>query len=82
MEAVTEITGNPSFGEKTLFPLAERDFLSSENCFLLFRTSFLQIKTATETSLNKQYVLSMKWPFLISKLKNNVRMVELVEFQK
>ena len=34
----------------TLFPLLERDFLSSENRFLLFRGSFLQVKTVTETS--------------------------------
>ena len=38
------------FGLKTLFPLTGRDFLSSENCFLLFRASFLQVKTVTETS--------------------------------
>ena len=38
------------FGGMTLFPLAEKDFLSSENSFLLFRASFLQVKTVTETS--------------------------------
>ena len=38
------------WGGKTLFPLAERDFLFSENCFLFFRASFLQVKTVTETS--------------------------------
>ena len=50
VETVTKTSGNPFFWEKTLFPLAERDFLSSENCFLLFRASFLQVKTDTETS--------------------------------
>ena len=44
VETVTEISGNPFLGEKTWFPLAERDFRSSENCFLLLRASFLQIK--------------------------------------
>ena len=38
------------FWGKDLFLLAEGDFLSSKNCFLLFRASFLQVKTATETS--------------------------------
>ena len=38
------------FGINTLFQLAERDFLSNENCFLLFLASFLQVKTVTETS--------------------------------
>ena len=38
------------FGGKTLFQLSERDFLSIENSFLLFRASFLQVKTVTETS--------------------------------
>ena len=47
---ITEISGNSFFGGKTLFPLAERNFLSSENVFLLFRASFLQVKTVTETS--------------------------------
>ena len=35
---------------KTFFPLAEKEFLSSENCFLLFRALFLQIKSVTEMS--------------------------------
>ena len=47
---ITEISGNSFFGGKTLFSLAERNFLSSENVFLLFRASFLQVKTVTETS--------------------------------
>ena len=51
VEAVTEING-PFLG-KTLFPLVERDFLSSGNCFLLFRASFLQVESISETSLNK-----------------------------
>ena len=51
VEIVTETSGNPFLGGKTLFLLAERDFLSSENCSLfLFRASFLQAKTVTETS--------------------------------
>ena len=37
-------------GGKTLFPSAERDFLSSENCLLIFCASFLQVKTVRETS--------------------------------
>ena len=41
------------FGGKTLFPSAERDFLSSENCLLIFCASFLQVKTVRETSWNK-----------------------------
>ena len=41
------------FWGKTLLPLAERGFLYIENCFLLFRASFLQVKTITETSWNK-----------------------------
>ena len=50
METITEISGDAFFGGKT-YPLAERDFLSSENCILfLFRASFLQVKTVTETS--------------------------------
>ena len=52
VETVTEISGNPFFEEKTLFPLAKRDFLSSQNCLLilLFRASFLQAETVTETN--------------------------------
>ena len=42
---------------ETLFPLVERDFVSSGNCFLLFRASFLQVETVSETSLNKLYNL-------------------------
>ena len=42
---------------ETLFPLVERDFVSSGNCFLLFRASFLQVETISETSLNKLYNL-------------------------
>ena len=38
------------FWGEILFPLTERDFLSGENCFLLFRASFLQVKSVTETS--------------------------------
>ena len=53
VEAVTEING-PFFG-KTLFPLVERDFMSSGNCFLLFRASFLQVESISETSLNKSW---------------------------
>ena len=53
METVTEVSGNLFSGGKTLFPLAERDFLSNENCFLLFCASFLQLKIVTETSWNK-----------------------------
>ena len=30
---MTDIRGNPFFGGKSLFPLAKRDFLSSENYF-------------------------------------------------
>ena len=53
VEAVTEING-PFLG-KTLFPLVERDFMSSGNCFLLFRASFLQVESISETSLNKSW---------------------------
>ena len=53
METVTEISGNPFFWRKTLFPLEERDFMSSENYFLLLYAFFLQVKTAAETSRNK-----------------------------
>ena len=35
------------------FVLVEMDFPPSGNCFLLFRTSFLQVETVTETSWNK-----------------------------
>ena len=55
VEAVTEING-PFLG-KTLFPLVERDFMSSGNCFLLFRASFLQVESISETSLNKSWSL-------------------------
>ena len=41
------------FLEETLFPLVEKDFVSSGNCFLLFRASFLQVETVSETSLSK-----------------------------
>ena len=50
VETVTEISENPFFGGKTLFPIAEKDLLSSENFFLSFHTSFPQVKTVTETS--------------------------------
>ena len=51
VETVTEISGNPFFEGKTLFPLADRDFLSSESCFLLFRAFFLEVKTVTQTTV-------------------------------
>ena len=38
------------FWGEILFPLTERDFLSGENCFLLFRAPLLQVKGVTETS--------------------------------
>ena len=47
---MTDIRGNQFLGGKSLFPLAKRDFLSSENYFVLFRASFLQVKTVTEAS--------------------------------
>ena len=50
VETMTDIRGNPFLGGKSLFPLAKRDFLSSEKYFVLFRASFLQVKTVTETS--------------------------------
>ena len=53
VEAVTEI--NSPFLGKTLFPLVERDFLSSGNCFVLFRASFLQVESISEFSLNKSW---------------------------
>ena len=34
---------------KDIVPV-EKDFPPSGNCFLLFRTSFLQVETVTETS--------------------------------
>ena len=39
------------------FVPVDRDFLPSENCFLLFRASFLQVETVTETSWKKYSVL-------------------------
>ena len=53
METVTKISVNSFLGGRTFFLLAERDFLSSENCFLLFCASFLQVKTVRENSWNK-----------------------------
>ena len=50
VKTMTDIRGNQFFGGKSLFPLAKRDFLSSENYFVLFRASFLQVKTVTEAS--------------------------------
>ena len=63
VETVTEISGNPFYiyvffgfffgrggGGENLLPLAEREFLYIENCFLLFRVFFLQVNTITETS--------------------------------
>ena len=52
LETVTEIIGDP-FLENTLFPLVERDFLSSGNCSLLFSVSFLRVETVNETSWKK-----------------------------
>ena len=60
VETVTEISGNPLLGGKTLLPLAEKDFLPSENCFILFRASFLEVKTVTKSSCKKLPVLFMK----------------------
>ena len=37
------------FSAKKLFLLVKRDFLSIENCFILFHASFLQVETITET---------------------------------
>ena len=48
VEAVTELKAH--FLGKTLFPLVEKDFLSSGNYFLLFCASFLQVETVSETS--------------------------------
>ena len=50
VEIVPETSGGPFFWGKALFQLTERVFLYSENCILLFRASFLPVKTATETS--------------------------------
>ena len=47
----TEISGNKFIWED-FFPV-ERDLPPSGNCFLLFRASFLQVETVTETSYNK-----------------------------
>ena len=52
METVTEISGNPFFLEKKLFPVVDRDFPSIENCFISFHAFFLQVETITETSWN------------------------------
>ena len=52
VETVTEISGNQLFWGKILFLLVQRDqrdMLSSENCFLLFRASFLRVEAVTET---------------------------------
>ena len=46
VETCTEISGNKFFWGKT----AEKDLPPSENCFLSFRGSFLQVETVTETS--------------------------------
>ena len=72
VETVTKISGTTFFWGKTLFLPVERDVLSSKNCFILFRASFLQVQTVTATNWNKWSVLSIKWPFLIS----NVILVE------
>ena len=48
VETFTEISGNKFFGKD--FVLAEMDFPPNGNCFLLFRASFLQVETVTETS--------------------------------
>ena len=69
MESVTEISGNLFSGGKTLFPLAERNFLSSESCFLLFRASFLEVKSVTQTQMKQVVCIFYKMAFLISKLK-------------
>ena len=45
-----------NFFGKDFVPV-ERDFPLSENCFLLFCASFLQVETVTETSSNKLSVL-------------------------
>ena len=46
-------SGSPLKLVETLFRLEVSDFLSTEKCFLLFRASFLQVETVTETSWNK-----------------------------
>ena len=48
VETFTEISGNKLFGKD--FVPVERDIQPSGNCFLLFRASFLQVETVTETS--------------------------------
>ena len=51
-ESYFSSSGNIFFREERLFLLVERDFLSSRNWFLLFRASFLQVETISETSWN------------------------------
>ena len=49
MQAATEING-PFFGGKDFIPARNREFLSGEKCFILFRASFLRAETVSETS--------------------------------
>ena len=51
MQAATEINGPFFFGGgKYFIPARNREFLSGEKCFILFRASFLRAETVSETS--------------------------------
>ena len=62
MKVVTEIKAHFLWERQK-----DRGFLSSENCSLLFRASFLQVETVSETSWNNIERTFYKEPFLISK---------------
>ena len=47
VEAFNEISGNPFLGGKDFIPTSRKQFLSSENCFLLFRSSFLRVEISS-----------------------------------
>ena len=54
------------FCGKDFISARNREFLSGEKCFILFRASFLRGETVSETSWNKKGCTFNKWPFLIS----------------
>ena len=66
VETVTEMNDLFFWGGKTI-PASKKDFLSSGNCFRLFRASFPQVETISENGWNKIIRSFYKWPFLISK---------------
>ena len=61
METITKVSGNQFSGGKTLFPLAERDFLSNETIFfysvLLSCNSKSLLKLVETSSMSSMYFL-------------------------